>query len=347
MLNVLDHVPAGLLDLPAGDLHRVLQGPTLIHLPGRRTQPLFASVLLHGNEDTGWEALRAFLRAQNGRELPRAFSVFIGNVEAARHRRRFLDGQPDYNRIWTDVPGTAHLPERVMMREIVRQMRLRDVFASVDIHNNTGLNPHYACVRRLDHRSLQLATLFSRTVVYYRKPDGVQTEAFSSFCPAVTVECGQPGRPYGVEHGADFLHACLNLAEIPLHSVAEHDIDLYHTVAIVKVPEEASVGPEEDADIRLAADLDHLNFRELPLNTVIGYVRPGSGARLRVYDEHGRDVAERYLRVVDGEIRTAAPVMPSMFTLNVTAIRQDCLGYLMERPVSPSVLEARPDTKRA
>lgn len=347
MLSVLDHLPAGLLDLPAGELHRMLRGPTLIHLPGRREQPLFASVLLHGNEDTGWEALRVFLRNQGGRELPRAFSVFIGNVEAARLRRRFLDGQPDYNRIWTDVPGTEHQPERAMMREVVRQMRARDVFASVDIHNNTGLNPHYACVRRLDPRFLQLATLFSRTVVYYRKPDGVQTEAFSPWCPAVTVECGQPGRPYGVEHAADFLHACLNLAEIPSHPVADQDIDLYHTVAIVKVPAEVSVDLDEHADIRLAADLDHLNFRELPVNTVLARVRPGSGARLHVYDEHGRDVADRYLRIVDNEIRTVVPVMPSMFTLNVTAIRQDCLGYLMERPVTPAALEARPDTKRA
>lgn len=347
MLTVLDRLPAGLLDLPAHELHRVLPGPTLLLLPGRRPQPLFASVLLHGNEDTGWEALRALLRAQDGRELPRAFAVLIGNVAAARHHRRFLDGQPDYNRVWTDVPGAAHLPERALTREVVERMRALDVFASIDVHNNTGLNPHYACVRRLDNRSLQLATLFSRTVVYYRKPDGVQTEAFSGICPAVTVECGQPGRPYGVEHAAEFLHACLNLAEIPSHPVAEHDIDLYRTVAIVKVPEEVAVGTQEGADIRLAADLDHLNFRELPVNTVLARVRPGSGARLRVYDEHGSDVADRYLRIVDDEIRTAVPVMPSMFTLNVTAIRQDCLGYLMERPRSPAALEVRPETRRA
>jgi len=45
-------------------------------------------------------------------------------------------------------------------------MRLRDVFASVDIHNNTGLNPHYGCVTALRHASLHLAAMFSRTVVY-------------------------------------------------------------------------------------------------------------------------------------------------------------------------------------
>ena len=57
-----------------------------------------------------------------------------------------------------------------MMRDVVAQMRLRRVFASIDIHNNTGSTQHYACVNRLDPPFLHLATLFSRTVVYFRRP---------------------------------------------------------------------------------------------------------------------------------------------------------------------------------
>jgi len=210
-------------------------------------------------------------------------------------------------------------------------MRLRGAFASMDIHNNTGINPHYSCVRRLDHRFFHLATLFSRTVVYFKKPDGVQVEAFADICPAVTVECGLPGQPYGVDHAFDYLRACLNLAEIPTHPLAQQDINLFHTVAIVKVPQNVSIGVDnDDYDIRLIDDIDHLNFRELPVDTTLGWVKPGSGARLEVWDETGREVGQRFLRVENDEIRTAVPVMPSMFTLNVRAIRQDCLGYLME-----------------
>ena len=333
MLTVLDKLPPRLLDCEATTLIDVLRGPTLIHLSGRRRPPLFVSVLLHGDEDAGWLAMRRLLRQEEGRELPRALSILIGNVQAARSRQRYLPHQSDYNRVWTvaDVPAVG--PEQAMTQAVWRDMRSRGVFASIDVHNNTGLNPHYACVRRLDHRFLQLATLFSRTVVYFTKPDGVQAEAFARLCPAVTVECGQPGQPYGVEHAAEYINACLNLADIPTHPVAAHDIDLYHSVAIVKVPPELSFAFDTDAvDIRLTADLDTLNFRELPVNTLLGRVRPGSRARLAVSDEHGHDVAARYLRVVDGEIRTAVPVMPAMFTLSARAIRQDCLGYFMERP---------------
>jgi hypothetical protein len=60
-------------------------------------------------------------------------------------------------------------------------------------------------------------------------------------------------------------------------------------------------------------------------------VREGGEGRLDVSDETGRPVFERYFAVRDGEIRTVTPVMPSMLTLDQRVIRQDCLGYLMER----------------
>ncbi|MDH5436708.1 MAG: peptidase M14, partial [Gammaproteobacteria bacterium] len=61
MLTILDYIPENLLTLHATELHQVLSGPTLIHLEGRQTQPVFVSVLLHGNEDTGWDAIKALL----------------------------------------------------------------------------------------------------------------------------------------------------------------------------------------------------------------------------------------------------------------------------------------------
>ena len=332
MLTITDTLPQGLLERAANQLHEVLTGPTLIHLAGRRPQPLFASVLLHGDEDTGWLAARRLLREYANQPLPRSLSLFIGNVGAARHHLRFLDGQPDYNRIWDITTLQQATPERQMAGQVVEEMRRREVFASLDIHNNTGINPHYACVRRLDPGFLHLATLFGRTVVHFTRPEGVLIQPFSDLCPSVTVECGQAGQLYGVEHGFEYLRACLHLAEIPTHPVAEHDINLFHTVAIVKVPRELSFSfDSEDADIQFNHNLDHYNFRELPAGTLLGRIRPGSHARLEVRDSQDHEVGNRFLRVVNDEIRTTLPVMPSMLTLNERAIRQDCLGYFMEK----------------
>ncbi len=335
MLQQLDHIPSGLLEMEATQLEQILGGPTLIHLSGRREPALYISVLMHGNETAGWDALRQllmdYLPGGGEKELPRSLSIFIGNVSAAAVGLRHLDGQPDYNRVW---PGceVEETPEHSMMAQVVEIMDRRGIFASVDLHNNTGLNPHYACVNLLDNRFFHLATMFSRTVVYFVRPRGVQSMAMARLCPSVTLECGRVGEAQGVEHARNYLDACLQLSHHPEHAPAHSDIDLYHTVAIVKIPDRYSFGHGvSGVDIRIADDVEHYNFRELPAGTIIGCVASGIDLGFEATDEQGRDVSERYFELVDGKIRLRVPVMPSMLTLDERVVRQDCLCYLMER----------------
>lgn len=333
MLTILEAVPQGFLDVAAPDLHAVLSGPTLIHLPGRRQSPLFVCVLLHGNELSGLAAAQAVLRKYASRGLPRALSLFVGNVSAARWGMRRLDAQPDFNRVWpgADDDGTA---EHEMMRRVVEEMRLREVFASIDIHNNTGLNPHYACTNRLDRRHYYLATLFSRTVVYFRRPLGVQSEAFARLCPAVTVECGKSGDAAGMGHASDYIEACLHLTDFPAHDVARQDLDLFHTVATVKIPETVSFGIGGDegvVQLRLDPALDHMNFRELSAGTRFGLVPPGCAVPVQVVDETGAQVTDQFFEVRGDALLLRKPAIPAMLTLDRHVIRQDCFCYFMER----------------
>lgn len=337
MLKVWDQIPEGFVNAGAEDLHKLLGGPSLIHIPGRREAPLFLSVMQHGDELAGLHAVQSLLAKYQDRELPRALSIFVGNVEAAEYEVRMLASQPDYNRIW---PGSQSgpSPEHAMMQQVVDEMAQRNVFASLDIHNNTGINPHYSCVNRIDDRYFHLATLFARTVVYFTKPEGVQSGAFAPLCPAVTVECGLVGQTFGDVHALEYIDACLNLSEIPTHPVQPHDIDLFHTVAIVRVPQEAEFGfGDSDNDIVFESDLDHMNFRELEPGTCIGMIREGSNVRLRVEDNKGNEVGEEFFSYENNEIILKKHVMPSMLTVNERAIRQDCLGYLMERHPYSSV----------
>jgi succinylglutamate desuccinylase len=337
MLRERETLPEGLLEAGATELEALLGGPTLIHLEGRRPEPLFVTVLLHGNEDTGFYAVQALLRDYRERELPRALSLFIGNVAAATHGVRRQDEQLDFNRVW---PGTDHAdaPELQMMRQVVDTMQARQVFASVDVHNNSGINPHYACINRIDNQFLHLASLFSRTVVYFIRPLGVQSMAMSHHCPAVTIECGKPSHKYGVDHARDYIEACLKLNELSREPVPSHDVDLFHTVATVKIPEAVSFGFSDDtADLRLVDAIDHMNFRELPAGTQLGWLQRGDSLLLDVRDENGRPVQDRYFTIRESALVTTRAFMPSMFTLDETIIRQDCLGYLMERLLPESV----------
>ncbi len=335
-LQELHALPDGLLQLEASHLHRYLGGPTLIHLKGRREPALFVSVLMHGNETVGWEAVRRVLSHFSTADelvLPRSLSLFIGNTAAAEQGLRHLPGQPDYNRVW---PGSEHTgtPEHGMMKQVLDCMAGREIFASIDVHNNTGLNPHYACVNVLEHQALHLATLFARTVVYFVRPRGVTSMAMAALGPSVTLECGKVGQGHGVDHAADYIDASLRLSELPLHPVAVHDIDLFHTVAIVRIPKDVSFGfAGRERMLDFSADLDRLNFRELPVGTSFGRVNPGDSALplLDVRDEGDREVMSRYFTIEQGRLLTRVPLMPSMLTLDSEVVRQDCLCYLMER----------------
>ena len=328
MLNETDILPAGLLEAEAVQLHELLGSPTLIHLQGEKAEPLFISTLLHGNETTGFYAVQQLLREYQDKPLPRAVTIFIGNVEAAAAEQRRLDSQPDYNRVW---PGSNHdnCAETDMMRHVTNIMRKRKPFASIDIHNNTGYNPHYACVNILNPHCIQLAGMFGNTVVYFTSPKGVQSAAFSDFCPAVVLECGQSGDADGISHSTRFLQAVLNTDKLP--SGHPQHIKLFHTVARVTVPETFSLGTDDSADIRLNAELEKMNFEQLGNGSIFAGLKPDSNARLLVSNESNEDVSDEFFASKASKIVLKKNATLSMYTTNEKAIRQDCLCYLMEQ----------------
>lgn len=329
MLNVYDSVPVGLLQCEAHELHQLLPGPSLIHVPGERSQPLFVSVLLHGNETSGWQAVRSILQEYQHKLLPRAMSLFIGNVAAAGKGLRHLDEQPDYNRIWK---AEGHHAEDVMVRQVLEIMREQEVFACIDVHNNSGRNPHYACINRLAAPFFDLATAFSKTIVYFLQPDSVLSMAFANLCPAVTIECGQPGEAHGVNDAREFIHGMLQRQQLAEDGNEVGHVDVYHTVAIVKLAAGVRVGTLHEGDhFELQPQLEQMNFRILPAGTHFGTVHDPGLFPVQASNEFGRNVAERYFDLQGRELVTRMEVMPSMLTLDRGIIQQDCLCYLMEK----------------
>ena len=329
-LTVRDTLPEGFLGCPSRDLHRLFDGPTLIDLPGRRAAPLFVSVLLHGNEDSGLGAVQHVLRERANQTLPRALMLMIGNVAAAQEGVRRLEGQPDYNRVWPGAIDGSGTPEAAAMVQVHEQIVRRRAFAAIDLHNNTGLNPHYGVVCSLDAPTLHLATLLSRTVVWFRGMPGTQTASLASKVPAMAAECGQPGMPANALAAARLVEAALDLAEFPDHPVRHQDIDLFHTLAIARVRPDVSISFNgEAAELRFDTGLDHMNFRDLAPGTRFG--ETGHSMPLDVVDEQGRDVAAEFFVSEDGALILRRKALPAMLTRDERIVRQDCLCYLMER----------------
>ncbi|HHE32260.1 MAG TPA: succinylglutamate desuccinylase [Chlorobaculum parvum] len=330
-LHHFDRLPAGLANVSLDRLGTILPGPSLIRIAGEPGPPLFVSVLLHGNETTGFLAMQRIISEYGAPEqpLPRPVLLFVGNVAAAAQGMRKLDGQADYNRIWQ---GDRH-PEHLLAQKVLAEVRKAAPLAGIDLHNNTGKNPHYGCVNRLDCASLSLARRFSRIIVWFTEPHEVLSLAMSHICPTVTLECGVSGDATGTNHVKNYLRHCLELPEETLFSPPPNHLnEIYHTTARITVPENLCIGfdPCEDGqDISFREDLELLNFEPVPAGTELGRYASAAPA-LQVIDDHNRDVTERYLSFTDGRILTRVPMTPSMFTSDTRIIKQDCLGYVME-----------------
>ena len=324
-LRVLSSLPDGFLDCGSRNLYKILNGPTLIHLSGSRPgPPVFICTLLHGNETTGIASVQNLLHHYGGCP-PRPVSIFIGNVSAARHGERYLPEQPDYNRIWSG--GLGH--EYLMAQRVLNQMKELDVSACIDIHNNTGRNPHYAIIATRETPHLALARGFSDRVVYATYPDTSCSAAFSKLCPSITIEAGVVGDASGVDHVARFLRACMETDVWREKDI--RNFDLFHTVAVVRIKNTCSIGLlGEDTDLELLPDVDRLNFSMLHPGTKLGVTRNG-GSCLKLETDDPNRVLSDYLTTIDGELRTVKTIMPAMLTTDCDIIRMDCLCYLMER----------------
>ena len=330
-LKQLNFLPDSLLTATPQTLHSSFSSPTLIHLQGKKSAPLFVSVLLHGNEPTGFLALQALLKKYQNKTLPRSLSIFLGNTLAASHNLRHLDNQPDFNRIWAGTE-LAPCPETQLADQIVEIMSQRKVFASIDVHNNTGINPHYACITRLNNQSTQLARLFSRLVLYFLYPKGVQSAAFAPLCPSVTLECGRPSHTQGTIHVLDYLDSCLHLSKLANHPVLAQDIDLFQTKASVKIkPETHFSFSDKKADLLLNKNIERMNFTEVPIGTILGTVKNNFQMPVIALQENGNTVTDNFFTVQDNNLQINKKTMPSMLTLDERVIQQDCLCYLMER----------------
>jgi hypothetical protein len=326
-------IPEGLLALPAERLVEKLDGPSLFYLRGRREPALFISALLHGNEVSGWEALRRQL-AEPG-ELPRSVILFIGNIEAAAAGVRTLPHQQDYNRIWSEEIGG---PEGEMAAEVLAAVDAQPPLAALDFHNNTGRNPHYAIATCLREDSLGLAYLFADRAVYAEQPDTVQTRAFNDRCPAVAVELGPVGDPECVERALSFLGRCFELDEVPPPDFER--LKLHRTLARVHIKGEvpftfAGASTSDHTALTLTDGMEAVNFHSLAAGMEFGRAEADVSELIEVLDSEGRDVTDHYLRSDRGAILLEQPIIPAMYTTDPVVIRQDCLCYFMARVPLP------------
>lgn len=306
-LRFADRLPNAIAALEAPELAKALGGPTLFDLRKAGEPPLFVSVLLHGNEPSGWDAVR-----QLRHEIERtSVLLFVGNVEAARAGLRTLPGRVDFNRVWDGGEG-GDTPEVAIAEEVVSFAEAAKPRLAIDIHNNTGRNPPYAVLTRTDAPTLTTASAFADLALLATQPKGVQTSRFAKFCPSITIEVGMPNEPASTDRTVAFLRDLLSgqIAATRLGS-----FHLFETVARVTA----------GAGLAVVPCTQRFNFRTAPAGVMLA-----SSGELSAWTSDGSRVDDHFLRVQDGATVLAKPTAIAMYTADVAAAQSDCLCYLLE-----------------
>ncbi|MBG90606.1 MAG: peptidase M14 [Actinobacteria bacterium] len=337
ILTQLNTLPEKLLSCQPDEIHKVLSGPTLIHLEGQRKAPILISTLLHGNEPTGFWALQQVLRPYfvTDAVLPRSVSILIGNPKAAQKNVRSLPGELDLNRVWDKGDSEWH----DMAQGVVHEMKARKIFASVDIHNNTGQNPYYACLNKVTGKNYKLCRIFSDLILFFDQPLGVLSKAFSKVCPSIILEAGVPQDPAGIQKVRHYLETILRIDELEENGIESTDL-AYHVIAMVRLKEGVKLGfgdgPNSKVDLCLDDELESHNFQVIPSGTCIGWHK-GSNDKLEVTDNEGKLINGKYFDFSHGQVRLKHALIPIMITHDIPVIQQDCLCYL----VSPFDVSSR------
>ena len=305
-LNVMRSLPEAITALPATALAAALGAPTLFDLRKADRRPLFISVLLHGNEVSGWQAVRRLAR-----ELADAsVLLFVGNVEAARLGARTTPDGHDFNRVWDG--GNA--PEAALARQVTDFAAAANPYLAVDVHNNTGDNPPYAVITNTAPPTLAAARAFAPQALLTAQPQGFQTQRFARFCTAITVEVGTPADAASADRAGAFLARLLREGALP-HDGAS-PLRLFETIARVWLADGAVIEPAAQ----------RFNFRPAPAGTAL--TRAG---KLIAHDARGRDVSAVFLALENGVtvLKQRTPI--AMYTGDAASARQDCLCYLLQR----------------
>ena len=332
-LNLLNDLPDTFLDISYRDIKNIFDKPTLIHLKGRKEPALFVSIMLHGNEFSGLQIMQEILKKykeSDGYALPRSIWLFVGNIEAASQGLRRLDNELDFNRAWPGTPE-PEAPTAKLIAQVMEKITENELFAALDLHNNTGKNPPYGCISVVNEKNKYLSSFFNHIAMVFHTPKGVSTMAFDDICPAITLECSTPGNPLGIDKAVALIDDLLHMDPFPEKPLPSHVLQLVHNHAVLKVADNVNFGFEDDEgnfELTLVENFDRHNFTRLETSEVFAHTTLDKP--LIATAEDGTDITDELISNDNGAISLKKPLMPAMITLDKRIIVQDCLCYLLE-----------------
>lgn len=336
-LTITDRIPSAFLSITYKQIKELFDTPTLIQLIGEKNPAIFISILLHGNEYSGLQIMQEILKkyqTTDGYKLPRSIWLFIGNVDAAQMGVRLRDGQIDFNRAWPGTPE-PHSDTAILIQEVMDTITQEELFAAIDLHNNTGQNPPYGCISAVNENNKYLASFFNHFAMVFQSPKGVSTIAFDDICPAITLECATPGNEPAKKRAFELIDDLMHMDHFPQKPLPSHDLQLVKNVAVIKINSDVTFCFEDDVysdsvgyDLTLVKNFELHNFTMLEKNEVFAYTKVEKP--LLVLSPSGEDITDEIILNNNGNLSLINAMMPAMISMDKKIVLQDCLCYLLE-----------------
>ena len=159
-----------------------IQGMSLIFHEGNFENTILISTMLHGNETSGLDILKKVPKKIENINDRRNILILLGNPKAFHENKGLLKVNLDHNRIWTTKESR---PDNLTAQKVINHFIEHDFLCAVDIHNNTGKNPLFSCLNRLDKKTLGLAQMFGTDVLFFEDPETALSTFMGRFCPSM------------------------------------------------------------------------------------------------------------------------------------------------------------------
>jgi len=309
-----------------------LKGPSWFVVKGSGSgRPRAIMTLLHGNEPSGFRALRRWLASDP--TPPVDIHICVASVEAAstpplftwRERRDGRDLNRAFRAPYEDYEGS-------LAKEILDRLLKLNPEALVDLHNTSGSGPSFGLAAVVDERHKRLSSFFSERMVRLGSSLGTLMEATVDVFPALIVECG--GVPDS-ESDAVALQGIKAFTESEsLWGGPETDtVEFYEKPTRIKLKKGLRLvyadSRSDEADLTLRDDIDRLNHGVTASGELLGWLHGQGLDALLPEGPAGGPALETMLRERDGRLETACEMKILLATTRSDIGVSDCLFYII------------------
>lgn len=337
-VRFFESIPDFFFELNQKNILDHLEEMTLFYHEGDKEETVLLSTMLHGNETSGLFAIQKYLKNMMGMEGSPSFLILLGNPKAFHENKRLIPGQLDRNRIWQLHGGHR---DHKLSKEVINKVVNYPLIFSVDIHNNTGKNPYFCCVNRLDRKTLGLASLFNADALFFEDPDNAFSTYIGRFCPSVTLECGMSGDDLGVEKAIKFFEESVKLSGSTEFQDKKFKNNVFKSFGKFKLNSSTNIrfidrDSKEKLDLQgdgvaFFNDLEKFNLKILPKGEKLGYIF-GDVEQVKTVSEFDEDLFDDlFLLNKNSELVVKDDFYAAMVTKDIEVAKADCFFYFLKK----------------